>query len=98
MCLGAFGGGVMGVKACTVCGKPTPYTDWTTCEEHNPWREALACQPSKHKAMKESPELMGRLAVFIGVQHDAGFADLALHNCRKCGSTISVRVAEKTAA
>ncbi len=23
------------------CGKPVPWTDWTTCEAHNTWAEAL---------------------------------------------------------
>jgi hypothetical protein len=58
----------------------------------------LACAPSKHAAMKASPELMAREGEFIGVQHDPGYDDLALFNCRVCRSTIAVRVAERQAA
>lgn len=53
-----------------------------------------ACSPSRHKAMKESPELMATDAEFIGTQRDAGYCDLDLWNCKTCRSTISVRVQE----
>lgn len=25
-------------RACQTCGRSTPYTDWTHCEEHNPYK------------------------------------------------------------
>jgi hypothetical protein len=58
----------------------------------------LACSPSKHKEMKESPELMATDAEFIGTQHEVGHCDLDLWNCKTCRSTISVRVNEREVA
>lgn len=59
---------------------------------------ATACCQARHRAMKLSHELMARFADYIGMQRDHGVETLALHNCRRCRSTIAVRVQEKMAA
>lgn len=48
--------------------------------------------------MKVSPDLMALNADYIGMQRDHGFETLALHNCRRCKSTIAVRVDERKVA
>jgi hypothetical protein len=59
---------------------------------------ATTCCQSRHRAMKLSPDLMALNADYVGMQRDHGYDSLALHNCRRCKSTIAVRVVEREAA
>jgi hypothetical protein len=60
-------------------------------------KRELACAASVHAAIKCSPARLETECVFIGVQHDDGYEDLALFNCRVCQSTLAVRVERRAA-
>lgn len=59
--------------------------------------DGLACATPVHVAIKQSPARLAAECEFIGVQHDEGYDDLQLYNCKCCQSTLAVRVKAEAA-
>lgn len=53
---------------------------------------ATECCQARHRALKSDARLMAAHARYIGTQRDPGYDDLAMWNCLKCHSTITVKV------
>jgi hypothetical protein len=56
------------------------------------------CCASRHRALKSDARLMALHAVFNGVQHDLGYDDMEMWTCRRCKSTMALKVPAKEAA
>jgi hypothetical protein len=53
------------------------------------------CTTASHEAMKRDPAVFARLTIYIGIQPGYGLPDVALFNCRRCRSTISLPVPDR---
>lgn len=72
---------------CKVCSKPLPYTDWTHCQEHNPWkglfpRDAVRARSQALLQRKEElREVRANLEACWATEAQANRVDLPQDRC-----------------